>query len=71
MTTRDPRTTLILGLVIGLLGSFSDDLLGSSAGVAVLQIALWIAAGVLLLAAVVSSRGHRDTRPSGLRPTAS
>ena len=71
MTTRDPRTTLILGLVIGLLGSFSDDLLGSSAAVGVLQVVLWIASGVLVVGAFAASRSRRDARPGGLRPTAS
>ena len=63
--------TMILGLAVGLLGSFSDDLLGSSAAVGVLQVVLWIAAGVLLIGAVVASRGRREARPGGLRPTAS
>ncbi len=71
MTTRDPLTMLLLGLAVGLLGSYSDDLLGGSAAVAVLQVVVWIAAGILLGRAAVASRGRREPRASSLRPTAS
>ena len=71
MTTRDPLPTLLLGLAIGVLGSFSDDLLGASAVVSILQIALWIVSAVLVVGAVVSMRGRRHTGHGGLRPTAS
>lgn len=47
---------LITGIVVGLLGSYFDDLVGaSSAGVTAVQVVLWIAAAVLIVQALRSA----------------
>jgi len=66
-------TALVLGLAVGLLGSFTDDLFGTGSGVAVAQIALWVASGLLLARALQAllAQGHeapaRPGRPAGVR----
>lgn len=69
-------SALVLGLVIGLAGSFADNLLGEAPVVMVLRIVLWTAGGILVLAGVastitmgVSERSGRSERArGGLRP---
>lgn len=71
-------SALLLGLAVALAGSFSDNLLGETVVVTVLQVVLWIAGGILILAgaaSVVTSRtGQRAARAAGgttrLRPSA-
>lgn len=46
-------TTLIAGLLVGLLGSFIDDLAGSGGLTAAVQVVLWVAAALLIASAVV------------------
>jgi len=69
-------SALLLGLVIALAGSFSDNLLGGAALVIVLQILLWTAGGILMLGGAASTIALRSgqraerARPTGsLRPT--
>jgi hypothetical protein len=47
-------TVLLLGVLVTIAGSFADDLLGSTATVTLLQTALWIAGGILMLAGATS-----------------
>ncbi len=70
---------LLVGLMVSLAGSFADNVLGGGVIVAVLQVVLWSAGGVLLLAGAASScalgAGHRAERghqraDAGLHPTA-
>ena len=70
MTPREPFRTFLLGLAIGVLGSFSDDLLGGSAVVGVLQIALWVLSAVVVVAALLQLRGRRTISPRALHPSA-
>lgn len=56
---------LLLGLAIGLLGSYTDDLLGSGSAVAVLQVGLWIACAALLVPALIALKGRNATAPGG------
>ncbi len=70
MTSREPFRTFLLGLAIGVLGSYSDDLLGGAAAVSVLQIALWIVSAVVLVSAVMQLRGRRTITHGQLHPTA-
>lgn len=68
MTSRsriDPTTALLAGLVVGLLGSFSDDLLGASGVVEALQVVLWVASAALIVVAVaaLASAGHGARQP--------
>lgn len=68
---------LLLGLIIALAGSYSDNVLGDAAGVTVLQVVLWVGGGILMLAGAASAialrsgqRAGRTTRPAPrLRPT--
>ncbi len=70
MTTSSPFSLLLLGLAIGVLGSYSDDLFGGSAAVAVLQVALWIASAAVLVGAVARATGGRRGLTRGqLHPT--
>ncbi len=70
-------SALLLGLAIALAGSFADNLLGGAAVVVVLQLVLWIAGGILVLAGAASiltlrsdRRAERPRRSGGsLRPT--
>lgn len=78
-------SALLSGLLVALAGSFTDDLLGGAAIVTVLQLVLWIAGGILMLAGAWSvaslrlrgadrvqadrHRAERRTRGGGLRPT--
>jgi hypothetical protein len=67
-------SALLLGLVFALAGSFADNLLGGAAVVVVLQVVLWIAGGILMLAGAASTlalrSGQRAERSGGgLRPT--
>ncbi|MCW3011824.1 MAG: hypothetical protein JWO90_2228 [Solirubrobacterales bacterium] len=71
-------SALLLGLLVALAGSFTDNLLGGAAVVTVLQVVLWIAGGILMLAGAASTsalrlggndrpqrrRGGRDLRPT-------
>jgi hypothetical protein len=71
--TRDRLPILALALAIGLLGSFTDDLLGSSLAVTVLQVALWLVSAAIALTTLAGSRDRdRDHghRPRGLSRTA-
>jgi hypothetical protein len=59
---------LALGLVVGLLGSYLDDLLGSGGLVTVLQVLVWVFAGLTIitsLAGLVVGSGQtaRPGRP--------
>ena len=58
---------LLSGLLVGLLGSLSDDLFGSTGFVGVLQIVLWVVSAVLLLGAVLGML-RSDPRPGGVAP---
>jgi hypothetical protein len=69
MNAREPFRTFLLGLAIGVLGSYSDDLLGGSAAVSVLQIALWVVSAVVLVSAVFQLRGRRAITYRQLHPT--
>ncbi len=69
MSPRTPLRTLVLGLALGLLGSYSDDLLGASAVVSLLQLALWILSAVVIVTALASMRGRRTIAPGALHPT--
>ncbi len=67
-------SALVLGLLIALAGSFADNLLGEAAVVTVLQLVLWAAGGILVLAGATStvtmSTSQRAERSrGGLRPT--
>jgi hypothetical protein len=65
MTSRsriDPTTALLAGLVVGVLGSFSDDLLGGSGVVEALQVVLWVASAALLVVAVAAIAGAGGAR---------
>ena len=71
-------SALLLGLVIAIAGSFSDNVLGGAAAVVVLQLVLWIAGGILMLAGAASlftlrsgQRAHGRRRGGGLRATRS
>ncbi len=58
---------LVSGLLVGLFGSRSDDLFGSTGFVGVLQVVLWAVSAVLLLGALAGVlRG--DPRPGGPAP---
>ena len=70
MTPRMPLRTLLLGLAVGVLGSFSDDLLGASAAVELLQVAFWVLSAVLVVAAALSLRGRRTIAHGRLHPSA-
>ena len=54
----------ILGVVVALAGSFSDALLGGAAVVGVLQLVLWIAGGILILAGAASLLTLRSGQPA-------
>jgi len=58
---------LLSGLLVGLLGSLSDDLFGATGFIEVLQIVLWAVSAVLLLGAVMGML-RRDPRPGGTAP---
>ena len=58
---------LLSGLLVGLLGSFSDDLFGATGFVGVLQVILWAVAAVLLLGAVLGML-RQDPHPGGTAP---
>jgi lipopolysaccharide export LptBFGC system permease protein LptF len=58
---------LMSGLLVGLLGSLSDDLFGSTGFVGVLQVVLWAVSAVLLLGAVLGML-RQDPRPGGTAP---
>jgi len=68
---------LLLGLVVALAGSLSDNVLGDATLVTVLQVLLWTAGGILILAGAASTialrSGQRAERPrrrgGSLRPT--
>jgi len=55
MRTTNPTTLLLAGLLVGLIGSFTDDLLGGAAAVEVLQIALWVASAALVAAGALGA----------------
>ena len=63
---------LVTGLAVGLAGSFTEDVFGSSTPTAVLQVALWIAAAALVIPALLALRHRGDTgaprRTPGARP---
>lgn len=53
-------TTLIAGLLVGLLGSYVDDLAGAGAVATAVQVVLWIASALLIASAVAAmSRAPR------------
>jgi len=58
---------LLSGLLVGLLGSLSDDVFGATGFVEVLQVVLWAVSAVLLLGAVMGML-RRDPRPGGPAP---
>jgi len=58
---------LVSGLLVGLLGSLTDDLFGATGFVGVLQVVLWAVSAVLLLGAVAGVL-RRDPRPGGPAP---
>ena len=70
-------SALLLGSVVALAGSLADNLLGGAAIVVVLQVVLWLAGGILMLAGAASTlmlrSGPRAERTrsggGGLRPT--
>ena len=68
-------STLLLGLLIALAGSLTDDVLGDAAIVMVLQVVLWVAGGILMLAGATSvaplrlGGADRTERRRALRPT--
>lgn len=53
---------LVLGLVVGALGSFTDDALGGGTAVTLLQIALWVAGAVLIVPALAGLLGGASAR---------
>ncbi|HYF27646.1 MAG TPA: hypothetical protein VD931_18030 [Baekduia sp.] len=63
---------LVLGLVVGALGSFTDDALGGATAVTILQIALWALGGLLVVPALSGLLGgaprggghHRRPHPT-------
>ena len=59
--------TLLAGIVIGLLGSVADDVLGSSGFVSVLQVILWVVAAVLIAGALLGML-RPAPRPGGTAP---
>ena len=64
-------SALLLGLVVGLLGSFSDDVLGAGTAASVVQIALWVVSAALILSGAfglvrAGEPAHRG-RPVGAR----
>lgn len=63
--TRHHATSVLLyGLVVGVIGSFSDNLLGGSTVALVIQLVLWAASAVLLAAALVGlARGDGADAP--------
>ena len=72
--TLSGATALLLGLAVGVLGSFTDDLFGGGTAIAVVQVVLWIAAALLLaralqalMAAERRTPGARPGRPAGVR----
>lgn len=58
-------TALVLGLVVGLLGSFFDDLVGGGTLATIGQVALWLASAALVLPAIAGLVSHS---PPGGRP---
>ena len=67
-------SALVLGLLIALAGSFADNLLGEAAVVTVLQLVLWAAGGILVLAGAastvtMSTSQRAEHSRGGLRPT--
>lgn len=63
---------LLLGLVVGLLGSLADNALGGAGAVTALQVVLWIAGGLMILTGAASSvtmRAGQKARRAPLRPT--
>jgi hypothetical protein len=59
-------TTLLLGLVVGLLGSLADNALGGGGAVTALQVVLWVAGAILVALALVRAAPRRQT-PLGVR----
>ena len=69
MSPRDRLPTLLLGIAIGVLGSFSDDLLGTGAAVEILQVALWIISAAIVIPAALARRPRRDAPRGRLEAT--
>lgn len=63
-TRHHATSVLLFGLVVGLLGSYTDELLGASDVVTATQIVLWCASGVLLVTALA---GLVRGEPTGVR----
>ena len=66
--TRDRLPILALALAIGLLGSFTDNVLGSSFAVTVLQVSLWLVSGAVALTTLAHSHDRDRDRDAGHRP---
>ena len=58
---------LLSGLLVGLLGSLSDDLFGATGFIGVLQVILWAVSAVLLVGALLGMLRHAP-RPGGPAP---
>ena len=58
---------LVSGLLVGLLGSLSDDLFGATGFISVLQVVLWVVSAVLLVGALLGML-RDDPRPGGIAP---
>ncbi len=56
---------ILLGLLIGLAGSFADNLLGDGALVTVFQVLLWLASGTIVLAGAASRVALRTGQRAG------
>jgi predicted lipid-binding transport protein (Tim44 family) len=63
MRTTNPTTLLLAGLLVGLIGSFTNDLLGGAAAVQVLQVALWVASAALIAAGALGSLRAQERAP--------
>ena len=62
-------SVVLLGLLVALAGSLTDNLLGDAAVVTVLQVVLWIAGGILMLAGAISTvRPRRAADRTRRRP---
>lgn len=64
---------VLLGLLVGLAGSFVDNLLGASGFVTALQVLLWLGGGTIVLAGAASTvalrTGQRAEAGRSMRPT--
>jgi hypothetical protein len=58
-TTRRGGAVLVGGLAVGALGSYFDDLLGTSNGVLLLQMILWAVGSLLIVAGIVTAITQR------------